>query len=48
MKAGLQDYKVVPVDEINQSVFIVNSSRPTTGQDMAKRFGFANSFEWAS
>jgi len=43
MKSGLKDDNIVSINEIDQSMLFVNSSRPTSFEDVSKRFWFADS-----
>ena len=45
MVAGLQDDKVVTVDEVNEAVLVGDASRPGAGEGVAQLFGFADTGE---
>ncbi len=42
----LDEFNPVCKHSIDDTMFLVNSAAPTTGEIMPQRFGFANSLEW--
>jgi hypothetical protein len=46
--ARLEYYDAVTIDEINQSMFFIDSSRPAARQYMSEWFGFSDSLGWAA
>ena len=45
MEAGLDDRYIVALDEINESMLLVNPARPRAGESMTKLFRFADPIE---
>jgi len=48
VKERLKDHDVVTINEVNESMFRVDSSRPTLRQNVSERFRFADSFKRGS
>jgi hypothetical protein len=44
----LEDDDVVSFHQVYESVLLVDSTRPTTGEHVSKRFGFSDPFEWGA
>jgi hypothetical protein len=42
----LNEFNPVSKHPINDTMFLVDSAAPATGEIMAQRLGFANSMEW--
>jgi hypothetical protein len=42
----LKDDDVIVFNEVYESVFLVDSTRPTARQHVSKRFGLSDPFEW--
>jgi hypothetical protein len=43
VKSGLKYDDIVSINEIDKAMFLVNPSRPTSFEDVSKRFRLANS-----
>jgi hypothetical protein len=43
--AGLEDYHIVALDEIYESMFLINPTRPGASESVTKLFGLADAVE---
>lgn len=48
MITRLDEFNPVSIHPIDDTMFLVNSPAPATGEIMTQRLGFANSLEWIS